>query len=89
MDTAAKRASALGRSLPFLTVYPIPDGTVDVGDRAQTLWLYRGLADTPPEPVETPAERTFSVQAQNRAAAVQAQVRSATVRAQPRTFEVT
>lgn len=81
LDTRDKRLSALGRSLPFLTVYPIPDGTIDAGDRLQLAWLYRGFADTPPEPVEiTPVpERTFYVLAQNR---------TFTVRWQNRTFKV-
>lgn len=83
MDTRNKRASAFGRSLPFLNVYATADSTIDAGDRAQTLWLYRAAGDEPVEPgepVTSPAERTGNVQAQTR---------SATARAQSRTFEVT
>lgn len=79
MDTANKRASALGRGLAFLTVYPIPDAAIDAGDRLQLAWLYRGYGDVPPPAVDTPDERTFSVLAQ---------IRAFIVRAQSRTFEV-
>jgi len=37
IDTAAKRASAIGL-LP-----PLPDGTIDQGDRQQASGLYRGI----------------------------------------------
>lgn len=88
MDTANKRYSVLAGDLDFLTVYPIPDGTIDVGDRYQIAWLYRALADNPPEPIETPAERTLRVRAQDRAFAVGADLRGVRVRRQQRTFEV-
>lgn len=37
VDTAAKRASALAMTLP------IPDGTIDQGDRQHVLWTYGGV----------------------------------------------
>lgn len=38
IDSAAKRSSAAGE-------HPIPDGTIDAGDRAQATDEYRGLID--------------------------------------------
>lgn len=35
IDTAAKRASALGFGMPPGVVLPVPDGTVSAADRAQ------------------------------------------------------
>lgn len=46
IDTAAKRLSALnfGRGI----LLPAPDGTIDAGDKATLLNLYRGIALDPP-----------------------------------------
>ncbi len=46
IDTAAKRLSALnfGRGI----LLPFPDGTIDSGDKATLLNLYRGIALDPP-----------------------------------------
>lgn len=44
IDTRDKRASALGRGLRFLAIFPAPDGTIDAGDRLQIVGLYRGIA---------------------------------------------
>jgi len=41
IDSEAKRASALSASTPDLL--PIPDGTVDQGDRQTTIGMYRGI----------------------------------------------
>jgi hypothetical protein len=64
LDTAEKRASALGRSLPFLRVLPFPDGSIDASDRLQLVWLYRiGDEGGVPEPIVPDPEHTFYVRA--------------------------
>ncbi len=44
LDTIAKRASALGIDLPFLHVYPAPDGTIAQPDRQQVAWKYSAIS---------------------------------------------
>ncbi len=44
LDTAPKRASAIGIDLPFLHVYPAPDGTITQADRQQVAWKYRAIS---------------------------------------------
>ncbi len=48
IDTANKRASAISPASPWRGLWPVPDGTVDSGDRAETAYLYRGLHETAP-----------------------------------------
>jgi hypothetical protein len=46
IDTPQKRLSALARRrLPWLRRFtlPIPDGTIDQGDRQQVAFVYRGI----------------------------------------------
>ncbi len=43
VDTTNKRYSAMHIGLPWRTSLPIPDGTIDQGDRQQVAWLYRGV----------------------------------------------
>lgn len=44
IDTAAKRFSMMDMGLEGYTpAVPLPDGTIDEGDRAHSLWLYSGL----------------------------------------------
>jgi hypothetical protein len=50
IDTADKRASIMGQCLPWLTVFPGPDGTIDDLDRIQAGDVYRLEAAEPPEP---------------------------------------
>lgn len=50
MDTANKRASAILIGLPFRGMLPIPDASIDAGDRAQVAFMYRGLLDEGVEP---------------------------------------
>jgi hypothetical protein len=38
----------MGRGLPFLKRFPVPDGTIDAGDRIQALGWYRGIAVNAP-----------------------------------------
>lgn len=64
MNTRDRRASAFGRSLPFLAVFPLPDGAVSTLDRRQAAWLYRALLF--PSGVTTPGDRIAVVQAQPR-----------------------
>ena len=44
VDTATKRYSMLGIDLPFVRLYPVPDGTVSATDRQQFVWKYSGIA---------------------------------------------
>lgn len=41
VDTLSKRVSALNKSLP------IPDGTLDAGDRQHIAWSYSGILASP------------------------------------------
>lgn len=44
MDTATKRVSAAWPLLPFRVAGPVPDGGIDTGDRALTLFSYSGIS---------------------------------------------
>lgn len=50
IDTAEKRCSAIAtRRLPWFRRFaPIPDGTVDAGDRQQVAFVYRGILASAP-----------------------------------------
>lgn len=50
LDTRNKRASAIGYDMPFLHVYPNPDGAITALDRQQIAWKYSGIAASPPTP---------------------------------------
>ena len=45
IDTAKKRASALGFGVPFIR-YNVPSGSADVGHRATMLNMYSGIEPT-------------------------------------------
>jgi hypothetical protein len=56
MDTATKRGSAIHIGSPWRGVLPLPDATIDGGDRQAVAFLYSGiLAESPP--AETHASR--------------------------------
>lgn len=44
MDTRSKRASSVAILVPFLLAPVLPDGTLNVGDRAHTAHMYSGIA---------------------------------------------
>lgn len=48
IDTRDKRASMIGLGLPFVRVLPNPESVdpMDLGDRQQMLFMYRGIAVT-------------------------------------------
>ncbi len=53
VDTAAKRASAMAFGMPLLGPLPIPDASVDQGDRQHLLGCYSGIDTSvvaPPTP---------------------------------------
>jgi len=43
MNTANKRASAIGIGLALRLVLPIPDATIDAADRSQVAYSYAGI----------------------------------------------
>lgn len=43
LDTRTKRASSVGLLLAPILAPPLPDGTLDLGDRYQIAWSYGGL----------------------------------------------
>lgn len=48
IDTRDKRASAINISLPWRGLWPLPDGSLNTGDRQQSNNMYRGItADSP------------------------------------------
>jgi hypothetical protein len=49
LDTRSKRASSVGILSLFVLAPPLPDGTIDQGDRQHIAWSYSGiLAGAPP-----------------------------------------
>lgn len=49
VDTRDKRASAIGVAQYYLVQGPLPDGTLNAGDRQHVAMSYRGIAaDAPP-----------------------------------------
>lgn len=45
ISTRDRRASVIGRRLWFLRRLPVPDGTINRGDRQQVAGLYRNIPD--------------------------------------------
>ena len=43
VDTASKRGSAICMLCPWRAIPPIPDGTIDQGDRQHAAWMYSGI----------------------------------------------
>ncbi len=50
MDTADKRASAIGIALAFRLVLPVPDASVGASDRPHVAYCYAGLTAAAPIP---------------------------------------
>lgn len=48
IDTATKRYSVIGFDLPFVRMFPVPDGTISATDRQGWLWKYTGIAFSAP-----------------------------------------
>jgi len=44
LDTASKRISSVGIMLVSILAVPLPDATIDAGDRADIAWSYSGIA---------------------------------------------
>lgn len=58
IDTREKRASAAALLLPWMVMFPLPDGTIGATDRIQIVGLYSGFeaeAPTPPIVVDPDA----------------------------------
>lgn len=43
IDSASKRASAMNISCPWRSSLPLPDGTIDQGDRQHAAFMYSGI----------------------------------------------
>lgn len=43
LDTRKKRASSVRLGLAWLLAPPLPDGTLDAGDRQHQAWSYSGI----------------------------------------------
>ena len=76
IDTAAKRASALGFGL-IASLFIIPDGTIDQGDRQTISNMYSGILATEPFPVVTPESRTAEANSLSRIASAETSSRAA------------
>lgn len=61
IDTRNKRSSAIDPRMPWRRDYPLADGTIDAGDRAQTADDYRGLYDTGTTPVTPTVKADYIV----------------------------
>lgn len=90
IDTRDKRASTVNLLLPFGRVAPVPDGTLDAGDRQQVSGLYRGIAAGEPvisiEIGDAPAARTLVVFRDDRELVVDEPARELVVAADAREF---
>ena len=51
MDSRDKRASAVSVALPWRGLLPVPDGSLNQGDRQQAGLVYRGIAASNVVPV--------------------------------------
>ena len=43
LDTRSKRASAISALRPYMIAPPLPDGTIEQGDRQHIAWMYSGI----------------------------------------------
>jgi hypothetical protein len=43
IDTEVKRRSAIACGLPHMTMFPVPDGALNQGDRQQAAAMYRAI----------------------------------------------
>ena len=61
IDTRDKRSSAIHVSLPWRGLLPLPDGSLNQGDRQHTAYMYRGIlaSSGTPAPVGTPKFEGF------------------------------
>jgi hypothetical protein len=72
MNTANKRASAIGIGLALRLVLPIPDATIDAADRQQVAYSYAGIQAANPIPIpEMTRARGVTVSAASEAQMVQ------------------
>ncbi len=72
MNTANKRASAIGIGLAIRLVLPIPDSTIDQADRQQVAYSYAGIPAASPIPIpETTRARNVRVTAASEAVDIQ------------------
>ena len=69
LDTRSKRASAITALRPWMIAPPLPDGTIDQGDRQHIAWMYSGILAT--TGVITPASRTYAIEGETRILAVE------------------
>jgi len=74
VDTRNKRFSMIGFGSTRATVFPNPDGTLNVYDRAQYLWLYAGLDITYTAPA-VPSCRIFTVPLESRVFSIESESR--------------
>lgn len=44
IDTATKRGSAININSPWRGLWPIPDSTIDQGDRQMVAYMYSGIS---------------------------------------------
>ena len=68
LDTRDKRSSAIGLTLPWRGMLPLPDATFNQADRQHIVWLYRGILassvviDTDPDVIWTyPSGRSNTI----------------------------
>ena len=54
VDTANKRYSFIEIDLPFVRMFAVPDGTIDLADRQQFLMKYSGISFSGGAAVFTP-----------------------------------
>lgn len=47
VDTPSKRLSIIHLGNPWRQTVPLPDGTINAGDRLHTAYLYSGIAEQP------------------------------------------
>ena len=59
MDSRDKRASAVLVALPWRGVLPVPDGSLNQGDRQQAGTMYRGIAASSAEIPVPPSALNF------------------------------
>lgn len=52
LDTRDKRDSAIHIGLPWRARFPVPDGSINAGDRLHFARLYRGIAAATPTVAE-------------------------------------
>lgn len=61
IDTASKRLSCLDYEEPWAEAMPIPDGTIDQGDRQHAIWSYSGILATGSVVPVTPLGKIYTM----------------------------